>query len=417
MYSELESILDRLQVLDIEYKNLLPKISKRYKPTKTQLERLNKYEDRLIQFNETTKKDSEELMILVKEKLEIKELKVNFSKNYQKYIGSLQSLINNERISLKNRFDVLLKEYSQRGKRIVEELSAKKDEIIDSISSKQHVIEESKKVKENFEFLRNQIEKELSPLVEHINRISFEIDEELVQGAYKAEYETIKYKWEQTRETAQLGIAVEIIDHEFNQLYSKINKSIEKLNKNHAFSNTEQFTFLQKNFKQLEDKYGLLSPLYRISGVVSKEVKCKDIFEYLRKFFDSKLNQRQVEFEATKGFLNHSIEIKEPVIHTVFINVVNNALYWVRNSKTKQIEFDYYEDSDEIIIRNSGEKIVENKLEKIFDMFYSTRPNGRGIGLYLSKESLNENYFNIYATNKKNYNTLKGACFVIKPLK
>jgi hypothetical protein len=30
---------------------------------------------------------------------------------------------------------------------------------------------------------------------------------------------------------------------------------------------------------------------------------------------------------------------------------------------------------------------------------------------------LNESYFDIYATNDKNYNTLKGACFVIKRFK
>ncbi len=74
-----------------------------------------------------------------------------------------------------------------------------------------------------------QIIKELLPLVEHLNKLSFDLDEELVQGAYKAEYDLMKYQWEQTRETAQLGVAVEIIDHEFNQLYAKINYSIDKL--------------------------------------------------------------------------------------------------------------------------------------------------------------------------------------------
>ena len=46
------------------------------------------------------------------------------------------------------------------------------------------------------------------------SKVANQFDEELVQGAYKAEYETIKYEWAQTKETAQLGIAVEIIDHE-----------------------------------------------------------------------------------------------------------------------------------------------------------------------------------------------------------
>jgi len=81
------------------------------------------------------------------------------------------------------------------------------------------------------------------------------------------------------------------------------------------------------------------------------------------------------------------------------------------------IRFDYIEETKEILIINSGRKIEEHRLNKIFDLFYSNRPNGRGIGLYLAKQSLNENYFDIYATNKQEYNSLGGACFVIKNIR
>lgn len=416
LYSDIESILDRLHTLDIEYKNLLPKIPKRYKPTDTQLDRLDKFENKLISFNDTIKKDSIPLMVKVQEKLEVKELKMEFTKNFQKFNGTLERLIADNREVLKTKFDVLLKDYSSRSRRILEEFNSNKENIVSSIDSKDSVKLQSENISNKFEFLREQIIKELLPLIEHLNKLSFDIDEELVQGAYKAEYDTIKYQWEQTRETAQLGVAVEIIDHEFNQLYAKINHSIDKLSNDNLFTDVEQFKFLKQNFKQLEDKYDLLSPLYRISGVVSKDIKCSSIYDYLKKFFASKISSNDVTFELTASFKNHIINIKEPVIHTVFINIVNNAFYWIRNSNTKHIKFDYFKDTDEILIVNSGQKIEEHRLEKIFGLFYSNRPNGRGIGLYLSKQSLNECYFDIYATNDKNYNSLNGACFVIKPL-
>ena len=416
LYSDIENILDRLNTLDIEYKNLLPKIPKRYKPTDTQLDRLDKFENKLILFNETIKKDSIPLMVKVQEKLEIKELKKEFTKNFQKFNGTLERLISDNREVLKTKFDVLLKDYSSRSRRILEDFNNDKENIVNSIDSKESVKFQSENISNKFEFLREQIIKELLPLIEHLNKLSFDIDEELVQGAYKAEYDTIKYQWDQTRETAQLGVAVEIIDHEFNQLYAKINHSIDKLSNDNLFTDVEQFKFLKQNFKQLEDKYDLLSPLYRISGVVSKDIKCSSIFDYLKKFFASKISSNNVAFELTTSFKNHIINIKEPVVHTVFINVINNAFYWIRNSNTKHIKFDYLIETDEILIANSGQRIEEHRLEKIFQLFYSNRPNGRGIGLYLSKQSLNESYFDIYATNDKMYNTLNGACFVIKPL-
>ena len=416
LYSDIEEILDKLKNLDIEYKNLLPKIPKRYKPTDTQLDRLDKFENKLINFNDTIKKDSAQLMIRVQEKLEIKELKIEFEKNFAKYNGTIERLISDNRDILKNKFDFLLKDYSARSKRIIEDFNLDKDEIISSINSKESVRLQSEKVANKFEFLREQVIKELLPLIEHLNKLSFDLDEELIQGAYKAEYDSMKYQWDQTRETAQLGIAVEIIDHEFNQLYAKINHSIEKLSNDNLFTDLEQFKFLKQNFKQLEDKYDLLSPLYRISGVIAKDIKCNEIYTYLQKFFASKISTNNITFEQTTAFKNHIINIKEPVIHTAFINIINNALYWLRNSNTKQIKLDYFKETNEIVIMNSGQKIEEHRLEKIFQLFYSNRPNGRGIGLYLTKQSLNECYFDIYATNDKNYNTLNGACFVIKPL-
>lgn len=417
LYSDIENILDRINTLDIGYKDMLPTIPKRYKPTDTQLDRLEKFESKLESFNETIKKDSVYLMVKVQEKLAVKELKIEFEKNFQKFNGSLERLIIDNRDVLKTKFDNLLKDYSSRSKRILEDFNNDKEKIVSSINSKESVKTQSENIANKFEFLREQIIKELLPLIEHLNKLSFDIDEELVQGAYKAEYDNIKYQWEQTRETAQLGIAVEIIDHEFNQLYAKINYSIDKLSNDNLFTDAEQFKFLKQNFKQLEDKYDLLSPLYRISGVISKDIKCGEIFDYLEKFFASKISSSDVVFELTKSFQNHIINIKEPVIHTVFINIVNNAFYWIRNSNIKKIKFDYFKDTDEILIINSGQKIEEHRLDKIFQLFYSNRPNGRGIGLYLSKQSLNESYFDIYATNDKKYNSLNGACIVIKTLK
>ena len=54
---------------------------------------------------------------------------------------------------------------------------------------------------------------------------------------------------------------------------------------------------------------------------------------------------------------------------------------------------------------------MNSKLERIFELFYSMRPSGRGLGLYLSRDSLATNYYSIWATNDPEYNTLHGACF------
>lgn len=416
IYSEIEELLDNINKLDLSYIDLLPEEPKSYKPTDLQLDRLEEYEAQIIEFNETIKKDSQDLLARVQKKLEIKDLRNEFNKTAASYRASLEELFYGNKKILKDKFNLLDNEFSERTSNTLKELDFQTDKILNSIQSKQDVIDGLKLINEKFEFLREQVKKETLPLVSHIGKLGFDVDEDLVQGAYRAEYENIKHRWEQTRETAQLGVAVEIIDHEFNVLYSQINSSLDNLEGEVDGKGKSDFIHLKSFFKSLEDKYALLSPLYRISGVTSKEIKCGSIFNYLERFFERRLKDEEIDFKSTPSFNKHIIEIKEPVIHTVFINVINNALYWLRDSPRKEILLDYSKKKDEILIMNSGQPIEKHRLKKIFELFYSNRPNGRGIGLYLSKQSLEENYFEILASNEKEHNKLNGACFIIRPI-
>lgn len=412
-YSNIEVLLDKLHILDVERGSILPKIPKRYKPTERQLEQFYKFEEAFNIFINEHKNKRDNINTKALEKLEIRDLKIDMSKKYNTYINSLNKTLNELKIKLNNKFNILSNDFELKSKNILEVLTNDKKNRITNITTKEDVNASNASIELIFNNLTEEINKTLHPLVEHINRITFEIDEELVQGAYKEQFDKMKYQWEQTRDTAQLGIAVEIIDHEFNQLYAKINTQIGIIGSNQIANSIKEFRLLEKNFKQLEDKYTLLSPLYRISGAITKEIRCEKIYNYLLDFFENPIKQYGIEINVSESFLNLTLTIKEPIIHTVFINIINNAIYWMRNSTQRTIVLDYYEETLEVVIANSGEKIPDYKLDKIFDLFYTQRPGGRGIGLYLSKQSLTESGLDIYATNDKIYNTMNGACFVI----
>ncbi|WP_293888604.1 MULTISPECIES: ATP-binding protein [unclassified Sphingobacterium] len=413
-YSEVERILDELQKMDLDLKSLIPKVPKRYKPTDTQNERLYKFQDSLSKYIELTTPRRELINRKAQERLEIRDLKIDFTKRYNSYISSLEKELNFNKRILEDKTNAIIKEYSERSQKFINAISENKESIIDEIVSKDQISTVSVEIEKLYSSLLSQAQGTLFPLVDHINRLSFDIDEEQVQGAYKAQYDQMKYQWEQTRDTAQLGIAVEIIDHEFNQLYSTINNQLSALAAKDNFRSVKEFGFLHKNFKQLEDKYALLSPLYRISGALKKDVSGIDIYNHLFRFFENQILESNIVIDVTESFRNHRINIKEPIIHTVFLNIINNAIYWLRNREQQVIKLDYLPDTKEIVIANSGEKIPDYRIDKIFELFYSQRPNGRGIGLYLSKQSLNESGLDIYATNDKKYNYLNGACFIIK---
>lgn len=413
LFVDIEALLNQLQELDIQFADLLPQIPKRYQMTETQEDRLYAYSLELEAFKHQ-KQEWADVISAAKARLQIQDLRKDFINQCNSYIAKINEQLDGYMRDYGVKTKDLAHDIEEHSGGFISELEFQKEKSLRAIQTREDVDRQLETVKELYETISSQIGDSIAPLVTHIKRLSLDIDEELLQGAYKEQYEKIKNQWELSRETSQLGIAVEIIDHEFNALYSKINELLNQLEKTDT---SEEFAYLRKNFKTLEDKYALLSPLYRISGSMNKDIRCADLKVFLMDFFERRLTSSGAKLISTRDFDEHVITIKEPVLYSVCINIVNNALYWMQNSEQKIIELAYFQKTEEIIIRNSGTPIQDNKLDKIFELFYSNRPNGRGLGLYLAKQSLAESYYDIYATNDCKYNTLNGACFVIKPNK
>ncbi|MCD8148494.1 MAG: ATP-binding protein [Clostridiales bacterium] len=123
------------------------------------------------------------------------------------------------------------------------------------------------------------------------------------------------------------------------------------------------------------------------------------------------MDKAGISFVCTKEFLSNSYYSYESMLLPVFINVVNNAIYWVGFGDEKKIEIDVQE--DKTLIMNSGPQMSHTELSKCFEIFYTKKPSGRGIGLYLAKRNLNAIDLDIYASNDPKLNRLGGACFVI----
>lgn len=95
----------------------------------------------------------------------------------------------------------------------------------------------------------------------------------------------------------------------------------------------------------------------------------------------------------------------------VFLNIINNAIYWVAyGNERKRIEIKIRD--NEILIMNSGAKMSYTELTRCFEIFIQ-RKHLVGNRFVFGQKCLNSIDLDIYATNDKEYNILDGACFVI----
>ena len=79
--------------------------------------------------------------------------------------------------------------------------------------------------------------------------------------------------------------------------------------------------------------------------------------------------------------------------YTAFVNIIDNAIYWLKQSKAEERIIRLHADENGIYISNNGVEILPQDKERMFELGFSRKPNGRGMGLSISKEVLNaENY-------------------------
>jgi len=108
----------------------------------------------------------------------------------------------------------------------------------------------------------------------------------------------------------------------------------------------------------------------------------------VQQFYQQNFNEQQIKFESDVP-ANLELTADESLIKQILINVVKNALEALINEEDPYIRIKAYlsgEGNLLIKIEDNGVGIPENELDKIFIPFYSTKQNGSGIGLSLSRQ-------------------------------
>ena len=100
VFADIESLLNRIQNLDIQYSDLLPKIPKRYKLTEAQEDRLDEYAKQLELFRDTINAKGSSIVQEARARLQIQDLRKDFSNRCNTYIANLEENIE----KLKRRF-------------------------------------------------------------------------------------------------------------------------------------------------------------------------------------------------------------------------------------------------------------------------------------------------------------------------
>jgi nitrogen fixation/metabolism regulation signal transduction histidine kinase len=129
--------------------------------------------------------------------------------------------------------------------------------------------------------------------------------------------------------------------------------------------------------------------LTRIPAPNFQPVRMYSLFERIKKLFAEQLNDKKISFNIIIEPADLEVIADQDLIEQVLINLVLNSIKALPETTLPEIKLiGKFDNRGNIIIQvtDNGDGILENLQEKIFIPFYTTRKEGSGIGLSLSRQ-------------------------------
>ncbi|NVK27632.1 MAG: GHKL domain-containing protein [Flavobacteriia bacterium] len=136
-------------------------------------------------------------------------------------------------------------------------------------------------------------------------------------------------------------------------------------------------------------------------------VKVCDMFEDIEALLKGELQKRGISFDMQCSNRNLAIRCDRKLIEQVLINLMTNSFAALRDveNPTIRVNADVSEKRIALNVSDNGSGIEKDKLQRIFIPFYSTKRDGTGIGLSLSKNIMKIHHGTITVTSTPDVET------------
>jgi signal transduction histidine kinase len=207
--------------------------------------------------------------------------------------------------------------------------------------------------------------------------------------AMDTELQNLREQADTDAELVQLGLAVAVINHEFVAAIKGIRQKLRELG-SWARANDDLVPLYQEirtNFDHLDAHLNLFTPLQRRLQRKQIIIKGSEINHYLRTLFSVRFKRHDIELVVTQKFLDSEVSGFPSTIYPVFVNIIDNAVFWLKDIQEQRIiTLDFSVNG--YLISNNGPAVHNRDIEAIFEQGFSRKPGGRGLGLFISKKAL-----------------------------
>lgn len=212
-------------------------------------------------------------------------------------------------------------------------------------------------------------------------------------------------------ELASLGLISEMVSHDLGQVASRLMvkgleldkalKTGKELDRVLLYSVVEyikstcssiktQIKHLDSSLKYSREKKEILS--------ISKFLKEEELAYYSRELTENNIDPK---LEVIKDF---TVTVNSGKLIQIFDNLINNSIYWLKHFNVDTPKIEIKIDKPWVYFSDNGEGIDKSIEESLFDPFMTCKPvgKGRGLGLFIIRQMLDDYGCNISLSDERN---------------
>lgn len=240
---------------------------------------------------------------------------------------------------------------------------------------------------------------------------------------YQLEKNYLVQRAENTEHLAAVGLSVETASHDIMAVMGRALVALDSLIRQSQRAGEFDKDLL---FRDLSALRGMLSfvetqlknvqLLFKSSRQRRKDIRVREILDKVLRLFDTSLKRDGIDVQIVDKGPPLTAKTTDAVLLQVFLNLFDNAMYWLHGKRVGKKKIDILLDGDEgiLIFADSGPGINEDDAPYIFEPFYSGKgEEGRGLGLYIARQLLERHEYGIDIADLKRHKRLSGANFVI----
>jgi len=237
----------------------------------------------------------------------------------------------------------------------------------------------------------------------HISTSSFKEEGEVFLAFSFQEIQRLK-KLERERlemeRWASLGMMVEEIAHQIRNPIASIGGYVKRLSKTTP-STSIHSSYLDRVFQEtrkLETIVQRVEEYVLISRAFFKREKIQEVVETALQTFSIEAAEKGISFNLETGALEEDghLFIDKGLVIKALCHILRNSMESItkipaeKKRKTVKVALIKGEESIGISISDKGEGIAKKNIDRIFEPFFSTRPDRMGLGLTFAKRVMEE---------------------------